>query len=119
MPNNQYFSVNFDLQSDARVLPNAPLVGYDDDFSTMGMKAFDLVKVKLLLSTIRIHYPYCIGIVMKKKSFDSITLFKTIKGGFDDLSCSDIKVSYHSNSTATTYKYNEDLTYNQKKQLNR
>lgn len=36
-------TVNMDLLSDTRVLPNAPLIGYDDDFSTMGMKAFDLV----------------------------------------------------------------------------
>ena len=37
------FSVNMDLSSDVRVLPNAPLAGYDDDFSTLSMKTFDLV----------------------------------------------------------------------------
>ena len=42
-----------DLMSETRVLPNAPLAGYDDDFSTMSMKTFDLVGwiYKLSLST--------------------------------------------------------------------
>lgn len=36
-------TVNMDLSSDKRVLPNAPLAGYDEDFSTYGIKAFDRV----------------------------------------------------------------------------
>ena len=36
-------TVNPDLESDQRVLPDAPLVGYDDEFSTQAMKSFDLV----------------------------------------------------------------------------
>lgn len=36
-------TVNMDLTSEKRVLLNAPLAGYDDDFSTMTMKTFDLV----------------------------------------------------------------------------
>ncbi|XP_063681205.1 uncharacterized protein LOC134816337 [Bolinopsis microptera] len=36
-------TVNMDLATDIRVLPNAPLAGYDDDFSTRSMKTFDLV----------------------------------------------------------------------------
>ncbi|XP_063689171.1 uncharacterized protein LOC134822188 [Bolinopsis microptera] len=32
-----------DLRSDTRILPNAPLAGYDEDFSTQSMKTFDLV----------------------------------------------------------------------------
>jgi len=36
-------TVNFDLEADQRVLPNAPLAGYDEDFSTMGLKSFDWV----------------------------------------------------------------------------
>ena len=36
-------SVNMDLSTAERVLPNAPLAGYDEDFSTIGMKSFDLV----------------------------------------------------------------------------
>ena len=36
-------TVNMDLGSAERVLPHAPLAGYDQDFSTMGMKSFDLV----------------------------------------------------------------------------
>ena len=38
-------SVNMDLMSDTRVLPNAPLAGYDEDFSTQSMKTFDLVSL--------------------------------------------------------------------------
>ena len=34
-----------DLMSDTRVLPNAPLAGYDEDFSTQSMKTFDLVSL--------------------------------------------------------------------------
>ena len=34
-----------DLKSDIRVLPNAPLAGYDDDFTTKSMKTFDQVSV--------------------------------------------------------------------------
>ena len=33
-----------DLESDQRILPNAPLAGYDDDFSTIGLKSFDRVR---------------------------------------------------------------------------
>ncbi|XP_063675217.1 uncharacterized protein LOC134811979 [Bolinopsis microptera] len=36
-------TVNIDLMSDTRILPNAPLAGYDEDFSTQSMKTFDLV----------------------------------------------------------------------------
>ena len=36
-------TVNPDFESDQRVLPDAPLVGYDDEFSTQAMKSFDLV----------------------------------------------------------------------------
>ncbi|KAL5268627.1 hypothetical protein ACHWQZ_G002467 [Mnemiopsis leidyi] len=36
-------TVNMDLSAEERVLPNAPLMGYDDDFSTIGMKSFDMV----------------------------------------------------------------------------
>ena len=42
---NKTISVNMDLTSDQRVLPNAPLAGYDEDFSTYGMKAFDRVSL--------------------------------------------------------------------------
>ena len=46
------FSVNMDLDSDQRVLPNAPLAGYDEDFSTYGMKAFDRVSLVFNQQTI-------------------------------------------------------------------
>ncbi|XP_063695349.1 uncharacterized protein LOC134826782 [Bolinopsis microptera] len=36
-------TVNMDLMSDTRILPIAPLAGYDEDFSTQSMKTFDLV----------------------------------------------------------------------------
>jgi len=36
-------TVNLDLDAEERVLPNAPLAGYDEDFSTMGLKSFDMV----------------------------------------------------------------------------
>lgn len=36
-------TVNLDLVAEKRVLPNAPLVGYDEDFSTIGMRSFDMV----------------------------------------------------------------------------
>ena len=35
-----------DLDAEERVLPNAPLIGYDEDFSTMGLKSFDMVNLK-------------------------------------------------------------------------
>ena len=36
--------MNYDLAAEKRVLPNAPLIGYDEDFSTPGLKSFDMVK---------------------------------------------------------------------------
>ena len=43
-----------DLESDQRILPNAPLAGYDDDFSTVGLKSFDRV------SNLKIYLQACI-----------------------------------------------------------
>ena len=40
-----------DLSSDVRVLLNAPLAGYDDEFSTLSMKTFDLVSEHIHIST--------------------------------------------------------------------
>ncbi|XP_063683215.1 uncharacterized protein LOC134817811 [Bolinopsis microptera] len=36
-------TVNLDVRSAERVLPNAPLIGYDDAFKTKALKSFDLV----------------------------------------------------------------------------
>jgi len=36
-------TVNLDVRSEERILPNAPLIGYDEDFTTKGLKSFDLV----------------------------------------------------------------------------
>ena len=41
------FSVNYDLDAEKRVLPNAPLIGYDEDFLTMSLRTFDLVNFNL------------------------------------------------------------------------
>jgi len=40
---NNIPTVNADMDSEERVLPNAPLVGYDEDFSTPAMRQFDMV----------------------------------------------------------------------------
>lgn len=40
---NNIPTVNANMESDERVLPYAPLVGYDEDFSTPAMRQFDLV----------------------------------------------------------------------------
>ena len=35
--------MNLDVRSSERILPNAPLIGYDDAFKTKALKSFDLV----------------------------------------------------------------------------
>jgi len=40
---NNIPTVNPDMDSEERVLPHAPLAGYDDDFSTPAMRQFDMV----------------------------------------------------------------------------
>jgi len=40
---NNIPTVNADMESEERVLPHAPLVGYDEDFSTPAMRQFDMV----------------------------------------------------------------------------
>lgn len=45
-----------DLTSEKRVLLNAPLAGYDDDFSTMTMKTFDLVSEDIQISQVDLRF---------------------------------------------------------------
>lgn len=40
---NNIPTVNADMESEERVLPNAPLIGYDEEFSTPAMRQFDMV----------------------------------------------------------------------------